>query len=175
MKSSLNHSKVTLLKPSIYLVSSSLPGTLYLMPKPSEEWLEEDIDHYRSVGVDVVVSLLEQDEASELGLENEDQVCQRLQIDFVQYSVRDRGLPEIEAFKHLSQRLASDLRQGRNVAVHCRAGIGRSGILVCCLLQHFGHSPEAAIEIASLARGVRVPDTDEQRKFIVNYEDQADC
>ena len=47
------------MKPSMYLVPTEAPGRLFILPKPSGEWLREDIAHIRAMGVDTLVSLLE--------------------------------------------------------------------------------------------------------------------
>lgn len=154
------------MKPSIYLVAADLPGKLFIMPKPSGEWLKEDVDHYRSIGVDVIISLLEPDEVSELSLGEQSEICAENKIAFTQFPIVDRGLPELEPFKKLVLTAISDLKNGKNVAVHCRAGIGRSGITVCGALLGFGYSPEIAMKMTSDARGVKVPDTEGQRDFI---------
>ncbi len=65
--------------------------------------------------------------------------------------------------------LAMRLAQGHAVAVHCRAGIGRSGGVTCCLLCHFGQSGDDAIAAVSAARGIPVPDTPEQADFIRRF------
>src|SRR5439155_22267767 len=39
-----------------------------------------------------------------------------------------------------------DLTAGRNVILHCRAGIGRSGLVASCLLVMKGVSPEEAVK-----------------------------
>lgn len=154
------------MKPSIYLVATDLPGKLYIMPKPSGEWLNEDIAHYRLIGIDGIVSMLEHGEARELGLERQGEICAEQQIDFTQFPIADRGLPEIDPFKALVLGIVDRLKNGEDVAIHCRAGIGRSGMAVCCALMGFDYSPEDAMALTSEARGVEVPDTGEQRDFI---------
>src|SRR5689334_23172901 len=47
----------------------------------------------------------------------------------------ERGIAAIEA----------ELASGRRVAVHCRAGLGRTGTLVACYLVGRGHGPDDAI------------------------------
>jgi len=158
------------LKPSTYLVVSSLPGRLYIMPKPSGEWLQEDAKHYCDLGIITIVSMLEREEETELNLENERKICEQNNMEFVQLSVIDRGLPAIQPFKDLIKLIVSRVKSGGTVAVHCRAGIGRSGMTVCCSLLHFGYSSASAIEHVSNARGVLVPDTDEQIDFIHQFE-----
>jgi protein-tyrosine phosphatase len=57
----------------------------------------------------------------------------------------------------------------KNVLVHCRQGVGRTGLIAVCLLMKKGMSPGAAVEQVSVARGVAVPETDEQREWIDHY------
>jgi len=61
------------------------------------------------------------------------------------------------------------LSKGKNVLVHCRQGIGRSGLVAASLLVKKGISPGAAIESVSAARGMPVPETAEQRDWIDHY------
>jgi protein-tyrosine phosphatase len=61
------------------------------------------------------------------------------------------------------------LASGRNVVVHCRQGIGRTGLVAACLLVSKGESPETAVEKLSAARGVPIPETAEQRRWIDHY------
>ena len=154
------------MKPSVYPVDLDAPGRLFIMPKPSGEWMRDDLAHLATLGVSVVVSLLEPDEAGELGLGDERQVCADLGLTFLAAPIPDRGLPEVEAFAVLALDLAARLRAGAGVAAHCRAGIGRSGMAVCCILAAFGLSAEEARARVSRARGVAVPDTAEQAAFL---------
>jgi len=154
------------MKPSIYPVPFAAPGRLFIMPKPSGEWLVEDIAHYRDLGVDVVVSMLEQTEAASLGLSNEGDVCADHGVDFLSFPIADRGLPEEKAFKLLVRDVTNRIEDGQSVAVHCRAGIGRSGMLVSVVLAGFLGTADQAIQTVSEARGVEVPDTAAQRSFV---------
>jgi len=49
--------------------------------------------------------------------------------------------------------IAAALEDGKNVAVHCRQSIGRSGLIVASLLVVSGMAVEKGIEIVSAARG----------------------
>lgn len=136
------------------------------MPKPSGEWLAEDILHYSALDVSTVISMLEASEIEELGLQEEGQICAVEDMDFVNFPIPDRGLPDQTKFTELVSETVQRLTNGERVAVHCRAGIGRSGILVCSSLAVLCGSAEQAIKAVSEARGVEVPDTQEQRNFI---------
>jgi len=58
--------------------------------------------------------------------------------------------------------VASALNDGKNVAVHCRQGIGRSGLIAAGILAASGVSPEDSIQAVSAARGIAVPETSGQ-------------
>ncbi|MFT4110031.1 hypothetical protein, partial [Propionicimonas sp.] len=55
---------------------------------------------------------------------------------------------------------------GHGVAIHCRAGIGRSSVLAAAVLQLEGVPADEAWNLISHARGLPVPDTDAQRRFV---------
>jgi protein-tyrosine phosphatase len=139
------------------------------MPKPSGEWLDDDVSHYRAIGIDVIVSLLTEPEALELRLADEKNVCNAHGIEFVQLPIPDRGLPDLDEFAKLVEGSCRHLAGGKTIGVHCRAGIGRSGMLICCILKQTGLSANEAVSRVSTARGVQVPDTDEQLAFIDRY------
>ncbi|MCO7223421.1 dual specificity protein phosphatase family protein [Pleionea sp. CnH1-48] len=156
--------------PQIYPVANIGKGQLYVMPKPSAEWLEEDVKYFASLGVTKVVSLLESDEEFELGLRNEKNALQAEGIDFLRFAIKDRNLPEPRSFGHLVDNLYRDIQNGQSIAVHCRAGIGRTGVLACCLLIKDNLAPEQAIDQVSAVRNIRIPDTQEQFDFICDYQ-----
>ncbi|MBD1549292.1 dual specificity protein phosphatase family protein [Roseibium aggregatum] len=143
------------------------------MPKPSGDWLEDDIGVLRGEGIDHVVSMLTGDEIEELGLAEEQDICLRFGVAFSRFAIEDRGVPELAELVPVVERLVQDLTSGRSVAVHCRAGIGRSGLLAACVLTRFGLSAEHAIESVSLARGVPIPDTAEQAEFVHAFTGQC--
>jgi hypothetical protein len=154
------------MQPSAYPIPLDLPGRLWIMPKPSAEWLSDDIAAWRSMGMDRIVSLVAHDEAAELGLAGEADVCRKHGMDFVHLPIPDRGLPEQRAFAALAHETLGALRGGMAVGVHCRAGIGRSGMLACCVLALSGLTAEEAIARVSEARRITVPDTEAQAAFI---------
>ncbi len=122
---------------------------------------------WREAGVGAVASLLTEGEASDLGLEQERELCNANGIEFHSLPIVDRGVPgshaETVAFL---QGLDGVLKRGANVAVHCRQGIGRSGLIAAGLLVENGLTPDVAVRRISLARGMAIPETAEQRSWI---------
>ena len=146
----------------------SWPGRLYVASRPrGGDWLSDEAEKWRQGGIETVVSLLTRDEESELGIEDEaDEVAKR-GMRFISYPIPDRGVPasSTSAFKMLDA-LHDELQQGKNVLVHCRQGVGRAGLVAASLLVLDGADPQAAIEEVSNARGIRVPETADQERWI---------
>jgi protein-tyrosine phosphatase len=118
-------------------------------------------------GASAVLSVLTTDEERDLDLENEATVARNRGIEFVSLPVADRGIPTSESeFAHAIEWLDSALAAGRTVAVHCRQGIGRSGMAAACVLVLNGVEPAAAIARVSSARRLPVPETGLQREWI---------
>ena len=153
--------------PDAYEIPLALAGQLFIMPKPrGGDWLADEMHGLRNMGVDVLVSLLEGSEVVELGLEDEAALFEACGGQFVQYPIRDRTVPSNTDFSLLVESLANDVERGKGVAVHCRAGIGRSGLVVSCVLIKLGVPSDDAIDKLSAARRLKIPDTREQEEWI---------
>lgn len=127
---------------------------------------DADLSAWRAAGIGTVVSLLEPDEAARLGIGNEKVMCRTAGLDYVNFPIPDMQLPDRAAFTTFASTLASRIRAGDHLAVHCRASIGRTGMLTCAVLGQFAYDASAALAHVSAARGVAVPDTPAQRAFI---------
>ena len=104
-------------------------------------------------GIDVLVSLLGEDEEIELGLEHEASVCSRYNIEFLALPVPDLGEPiDSDAFIQSVHRLAVSARGGRSIAVHCRQSVGRSGLLAVSIVLASGLPLDSALDVVSRAR-----------------------
>lgn len=152
----------------IYWIDAPASGRLAILSRPrAGEWLAEQIAGWHAAGIQTVVSLLEPHEAQELDLRDVPGLCARHAIDHVSFPIADRGVPSSRAAATaLARRLATELNAGRSVAVHCRAGIGRSSLMAAAVLVQLAREPASAFEAVANARGVAVPDTDEQRDWV---------
>ena len=128
--------------------------------------LPRDIQTAQAAGITTFVSLLEPDEAATLGLAQQADVCTRQGITFLNHPIRDMALPAHDAFQRFAEQIATRLRQGEHIALHCRASIGRSGMLTCATLAQFGYDAQTAITHVSKMRGTPIPDTPQQAAFI---------
>lgn len=150
----------------IYTVARDLPGTLSTMPAPvGGADLDDSIAELAGNGVDVLVSLLPPDQAAGLELQGEEAAAQRAGLTFRSFPIADFGVPERAPAEAFLGVLARDLDQGRHVAVHCWAGVGRSSLIAAALLVVRGVEVDDAWARIAAARGVPVPETDEQRNW----------
>jgi len=132
--------------------------------------LEDALVGLRRDGVSTLVSMLEEWEADFLGLADEPRLAGQSGMTFLSYPIPDRGTPaKTVRFDQFVTGLAARVRAGERIGVHCRGSIGRSTIAAACTLVHLGLSPLAALKKIESARGCSVPDTDEQREWIIRY------
>jgi protein-tyrosine phosphatase len=157
------------MEPEIHWVRALMPEILLaLMPRPrAGDWLADEIAGWRRAGLDLVVSLLEAGESRELGLDEEAGLCRKAGIAFRSFPIPDRKVPgSMRDTAVLAQDLAAALKSGKAVGVHCRAGIGRTSLIAGCVLLQLGCEPAGIIPLLSQARGLKVPDTDEQLQWL---------
>jgi protein-tyrosine phosphatase len=159
------------MRPDVFWIHAPLMGRLAIMPRPrAGEWLEDEIIGWQMEGIDTVVSLLELAEISELGLEREAELSREHGIEFICFPIPDRGLPtSLRDAATLAQTVALQVREGRAVAIHCRAGIGRSSLIAAGVLICSGLSADDAFRLISIARGIDVPDTEAQREWAMAF------
>lgn len=155
----------------LYWVEGPWPGKLALSARPrGGDWLEDDVSNWKRAGINSVLSLLTAEEERDLDLREEAVEVRKLGLEFSSFPIPDRQVPRSEAkLGEALEKVNRSLIGGRNVLVHCRQGIGRTGLVAACLLVKNGMSPGAAVDTLSAARGVAIPETTEQRDWIERY------
>lgn len=143
-----------------------------IMARPrGGEWLDDEIVSFKKQQVDILVSLLERDEVADLGLDHEEAVCNEHGIRFLRFPIKDRCFPnENEKAQNFIAGVFNEVMSGLNVVVHCRMGIGRSSIIASAVIQLAGKKTDEIISKVIKLRGLKVPDTDEQLKWLIRQE-----
>jgi protein-tyrosine phosphatase len=141
-----------------------------IMARPrADDWLDVDIAGWKASGLDMIISLLELEEVSDLGLRREAALCRASGIEFLSFPIPDRGVPEIPDATKIAESIAAGIADGRPIAIHCRAGIGRSSIVAACAMICSGIEASDALSRIKEARGVSVPDTEAQRDWVLAF------
>jgi protein-tyrosine phosphatase len=136
-------------------------------------WLREDLESYQRAGVQTLVSLLDTEQTRMLDLTAEGRSAERLGLRFLSFPLPDHSLPPDEtAFRNFVAELAEGLRSGERIGVHCWGSIGRATLVAAGALIHLGWPAEDALAAIEQTRGCPVPDTDEQREWILRYQPQ---
>ena len=155
----------------VFWITGPWRGRLGIVPRPrGAEWLDDETRAWRETGIDVVVSLLEPDEESELALTDESVSSAASGLDFRSFPIPDRGIPRSYAeVAQLADGIVDALHTGKSVALHCRQGIGRSAMIAAAALVSDGQDAETAIETIRQSRGLEVPETHAQRRWISDF------
>lgn len=125
---------------------------------------------WKKDGIDLVVSLLTGEEEVSLRLSGEGKAARTAGLEFLALPIPDREVPASESeLTAILDRVNHSLSSGKNVLIHCRQGVGRTGLVAACLLITTGLDPAAAVARVSTARGVSVPETQQQRQWVNHY------
>jgi protein-tyrosine phosphatase len=156
------------MRASVFWIEGPWLGRLAILLRPrGGEWLDAETRAWREASLDGVVSLLEPSEETELDLGREATSAAANGLAFRSFPIPDRSVPSSrEAVGKLVADLSNALEAGDNIGFHCRQGIGRSGLMTAATLIAAGEDVDTALRKVTRARGLTVPETDEQRRWI---------
>jgi protein-tyrosine phosphatase len=158
------------MRPNLYDVRWPGHGRVSTMAKPrGGEWLDDEMEELRAVGVDELVCALTAAEAAEVGLAQEPVAAKRARLDFTSVPAPDFGLFDSDTARPELERLLGRFQAGDWIVFHCRFGIGRSSALAAAMLILGGGDPDEVWTAIGEARGLRVPDTPEQRAWTLQF------
>ncbi len=139
-----------------------------------ERELEADLRALREeYGADVLVSVLEEHEYGSYGIPEllEQDLIGGLEV--LRFAIEDMNVPkeaEAREYEKLIRSIVGRMREGKNVVVHCRGGLGRTGTVAACVLVTLeDYSADEAIGSVRSARRGAVQ-TAEQEEFVRRFE-----
>ncbi len=146
---------------------------LHSMPGLHESWNTWRSDAERAA-LDQLVSLTDMAEIEQKSPEFARAIREGdVPVERREFAIQDYGVPpDRDAFAQFASEIATSIRAGRNVLIHCGAGIGRSGTLAASVLIALGAGLDEALQ------GVRQagagPETQEQRDLVRWMSDSYD-
>lgn len=125
-------------------------------------------------GIGMLVSLMEEHEYSGYEIPDLYERDEFGGIEVRRFAIQDMGVPreaESHEFEAMVQEVMDNLKQGQNIAVHCRGGLGRTGTVTACVLVALGnHTANEAIDAVRAARKGTMQ-TQEQEDFVRRFEE----
>jgi len=126
------------------------PGTrLDKAPTGNKRLLQTDLDEIIEWGANGILCLVEPHELVMNKVEGLPAAAQQAGIWWKHLPIIDMDIPNQE-FENIwaveGERIRHALRIGERVAIHCYAGLGRTGMIAARILVEFGVEPEQAIK-----------------------------
>ncbi len=149
-----------------------LPGKIFRSPMPFSRFDKVDVwSSFQDQEIGLVLVLTEQQEYLVYAGKDLPEFYRSHDMEALHIPVPDFGIPEdLESWQAGLEAAAAAARTGKNVAVHCLAGIGRTGAFLACLAKE-----NLAMEGRDAINWVResVPGAMEnlrQEDFVINYQ-----
>lgn len=134
-------------------------AAVIMMPCPGtkEVNIESTIAQLKEQGVNAILSMMVAEEMKKLHAENLPEMCKQNNIQWFNMATDDHKIPGEDSLSQWQQdktNLVEVINQGGKVAVHCKGGVGRTGIGVAMLLLELGRNAEQAVaEVKALRPG----------------------
>jgi hypothetical protein len=123
-------------------------------------------EHYQT---DHLVTLLEPHELEDLQIPNLFEQTAEFGMQSHSLAIADAGVPARAGLLELCGALNDCLVRGESVVVHCKGGLGRSGLVAACCVIGLGYLPGQAIAIVRRARCGAV-ETSIQEQMLLGLE-----
>jgi len=131
--------------------------------------LSLDLDAIRNWGAAAIVTLLEPEELTLLRVERLGEEVLRRNMLWFHLPIVDGSIPDQrfdEKWDAAGDKLLSILRNGSDVLVHCRGGLGRAGTIASRLLIELGMAPKTAIARVRAVRPGAI-ETSAQKEYVL--------
>jgi len=147
-----------------------LPGRIFRSPMPFGAYDPEGngVSEFKEQGISLIVLLSDDEECFRKTGRNLRTLYRNEGFDVIYLPIPDFGVLSLEDLKQAVFETIRQARAGRNIAVHCYAGIGRTGLFVSFLAKEiFGISGADSIEwVRNHIPGA--VETHEQRELILS-------
>ncbi|MEN8174247.1 MAG: cyclin-dependent kinase inhibitor 3 family protein [Pseudomonadota bacterium] len=133
--------------------------------------LASDLEVIAGWGAQALVSLMEDHEFEELGVAALPEGAAERGIDWVHLPIPDGSIPEPGfemAWATRGTMLRRWLTAGQSIVLHCKGGLGRTGMIAARLLVEFGVEPAEAVRQVRYARPGTI-ETPAQEQYVYQW------
>lgn len=154
--------------PPPYLIHIVDGAGLWMMPAPVFYGnLQLTLQRCAGAGIKHLVCLVEAHERQALGLDGLRAKCFESSMQIHDFPMVDRQPPlALEVFLKRSALVSQKLKSGESVGIHCKSGIGRSGMLTLAIMGQLGFDLDDALKVIEDRRGLKAPNTPVQLEWI---------
>ena len=134
--------------------------------------LATDLQAIADWGARALVTLMEAHELDLLEVPELGRAARSIGLDWYHLPIRDVSVPGPSfeaAWDSAGGALRRMLRGGERIVVHCRGGLGRTGVVAARLLIELGETPERALAKVRTARPGAV-ETREQERYVLQTQ-----
>ncbi len=148
----------------------NVKGELFLhsMPGTKESWFDF-VSLIQEKKIELILSLTSLEEIKEHSPDYANAIENRtLSAIRIELPIKDFSIPgDVKPFKQCIKKTTDSLINGEVILIHCLGGIGRTGLVACCILQTLGLEQNDAKE--RVKQSGSGPETREQLNFIANF------
>lgn len=150
-------------------------GKLYCSPMPFGPYDPGNslLKIYKRYRIEFAVMLVTDDELAKKARRDVLRMYRENGIEPIRFPIADYTSPELHAFSKVVDQVAGYLRSGANVAVHCNAGVGRTGVMTCCIVRDILRV-DASDAIDYVKRHMQTNMTDEQIRLTSRFRSLAE-
>lgn len=145
-------------------------GKLFVSPMPFGPYDKDNalLKLYKKNHVEFVVVLVTDSEIKQKARRDLLSIYVKNNIKPIRLPVADYTSPDMHQVSKVADNVSGYLKAGAHVAVHCNAGVGRSGVMLCCIVRDI-MKMSAKDAINYVRRYMHTNMTDEQIRLIGRF------
>lgn len=145
-------------------------GKLYVSPMPFGPYDKANalLKLYKKYHIEFAVVLVTDSELERKARRNLLSIYEKNGIQPIRIPVADYTSPDLHQVAKTVDQVSGYLKAGAHIAVHCNAGVGRTGVMTCCIVHDIMKIP-AEEAIAYVKSQMHTNMTDEQMRLVKRF------